>query len=87
MSGTYENAEPGVPIDLEVKRVRLTQVDSEKSEDINAAHFHLSCCGCGLTHDIVLKPGRKKIKMWLWEDNRRTAAKRRWNDYECKEVK
>jgi hypothetical protein len=39
---------------------------------------HISCCDCGLVHEIKVRVRKGKVEVQLNRDNRRTGQIRRW---------
>jgi len=83
MRTTYEKVEKGVPFEVPV-RVRTLTRDDGVVRKVNGTEWNFSCCDCGLTHNILIQPGRKKVVIYMWRDNRRTSGRRRWNKYPCR---
>jgi hypothetical protein len=59
------------------KRVRYTKTaDGETFAVPVRQWYRMGCCDCGLIHDVWFVPGRQKIYMKVYRNNRATAARR-----------
>ena len=46
-------------------------------EGLRGAGLNLSCCDCGLVHQVIFIPLENNLKIYMKRDNRRTANHRR----------
>ena len=65
---TYDQVHDGVPF-TETYRRRNKQ---------NVVIYDLSCCHCGLVHNVMIEPLKTRARISMWRDNRKTAQRRRW---------
>jgi hypothetical protein len=64
------------------KRLKYSQIiDGEAVKITRKTGIHrISCCDCGLVHDIVYKPRKRYVLLYVQRNFRATAAKRRYLD-------
>ena len=45
--------------------------------NLKGAVMKISCCDCGLVHEVVVMPMKTRARIYFYRDNRATAARRR----------
>lgn len=45
--------------------------------------MRISCCDCGLVHDVEFRVKKKKVEMVFWRNRRSTTLRRKGGEFVC----